>query len=210
MKKRIIMLFVLVMGTHYIHAQERQETLFGEKLTISNIGVMVEPGIQVTQLSREAAGFFQFRGGLIFNDKFTFGGFFGQLLNDVRPETFANSLPDRAHLDSWTAGGFLEYTVFSNKLIHFTFPLSAGVMEVEIDHEGRDFDYDESKTLFVEPRALLEVNLHKFARLNAGVGYRVMGNIVENAAGVPTPGNAFTFQVGLKMGIFSFNQLKNN
>jgi hypothetical protein len=62
----------------------------------------------------------------------------------------------------------------------------------------------------VEPKALIEINLHRFARLNAGVGYRVMGSIVENAVGVPTAGNAFTFQVGLKMGIFSFSQLKNN
>ncbi|MCH6201379.1 hypothetical protein MMU07_17480 [Aquiflexum sp. LQ15W] len=210
MKKTIILLFALALSTQYLRAQEKQETLFGENLTISKIGIMVEPGIQVTQLAGEAAGFFHFRGGLILNDKFTVGGFYGRLLNDVRPESFTNSLPDRAHLDSWTAGGFLEYTVFSNKLIHFTFPLSAGLMEVEIDDDGRDFDFDESKTLFVEPKALIEINLHRFARLNAGVGYRVMGSIVENAAGVPTAGNAFTFQVGLKMGIFSFSQLKNN
>jgi hypothetical protein len=82
-------------------------------------------------------------------------------------------------------------------------------MEVEIDKEGRDFDFDESKTLFVEPKALLELNLHRFAKLNAGIGYRMMGNRIENAVGVPDPGNAYTFQVGLKMGIFSFKQLEN-
>lgn len=210
MKKTLLTLIILFSVSFLIRAQDTQESLFGDNLKISNIGIMVEPGFQVTQLAGETAGYFQFRGGIVLNDKFTLGGFYGQLLNDVRPASFGASLPPKAHLDSWSAGGFLEYSVFANKLFHFSFPLSVGVMEVEIDNEGRDFDFEESQNLFVEPRALLEVNLHRFARLNAGLGYRVMGSTIENAVGVPDAGNSFTFQIGLKMGIFSFKQLKNN
>ncbi|UJP66578.1 hypothetical protein [Mongoliitalea daihaiensis] len=210
MKKILLSLMIVLAATFVSYGQEAQETLFGGNLSLSNVGIMVEPGIQVTQLAGETAGFFQLRGGIILNDKFTIGGFYGQLLNDVRPASFGTTLPARAHLDSWTAGGFLEYTVFSNKLVHFSFPLALGIKEVEIDNEGRDFDFDETKTLFVEPRALVEINLHRFARLNAGVGYRIMGNTLENAIGVPDAGNALTFQIGLKMGVFSFKQLKGN
>jgi hypothetical protein len=208
MKKTFLSLALLCSVTFLGFAQEKQETLFDSSIGISNLGIMVEPGFQVTQLAGETAGFFQFKSGIILNDKFTIGGFYGQLLNDVRPVSFGTTLPSRAHLDSWNAGGFLEYTVFSNKLVHFSLPLAVGVKEVEIDNEGREFDFDETKTLFFEPRALVEINLHRFARLNAGVGYRIMGNTLENAAGVPGAGNALTFQVGLKMGVFSFRDLK--
>jgi hypothetical protein len=209
MKKTLLTLFILVSALNFMQAQETQETLFGNNLNFSNLGIMVEPGFQATLIAGETAGLFQFRGGLILNNKFVLGGFYGEQLNDVRPASFDLSLPASAHLDSWAAGGFLEYTLLSSKLIHFSLPLFFGVMEVEIDKEGRDFDFDESKTLFVEPKALLELNLHRFAKLNAGIGYRMMGNRIENAVGVPDPGNAFTFQVGLKMGIFSFKQLEN-
>ncbi|MCH7410575.1 hypothetical protein MM239_14300 [Belliella sp. DSM 111904] len=210
MKKTILSLALLFSITFLSLAQDKQESLFNSNLSISNLGIMVEPGFQVTQVTGETAGFFQFRSGIVFNDKFTIGGFYGQLLNEVRPASFGTTLPQRAHLDSWTAGGFLEYTIFSNKLVHFSFPLAVGVMEVEIDNEGRGNDFDETNTLFFEPRALLEINLHRFARLNAGVGYRIMGNTLESAVGVPEAGNALTFQIGLKMGVFSFSQLKKN
>lgn len=208
MKKTLGLITALIFTLQFASAQEEQQTLFGEKISLSSLGVMVEPGVQLTRLAGEGAGFFNFRGGIVFNDKLTLGGFYGQSINDVRPSSFNNSLPASAHLDSYMAGGFVEYTIYSNKLVHFTFPLSVGMMEVEIDDEGRGFDFDETKTLFVEPKAMVEINLHKFARLNAGVGYRIMGNTFENAPGVPDAGNALTFQIGLKMGVFSFGQLK--
>jgi hypothetical protein len=208
MKKTLGLITALILFVQIASAQDEQQTLFGEKISLSSLGVMVEPGVQLTRFAGEGAGFFNFRGGIVFNDKLTLGGFYGQSINDVRPSSFDNSLPISAHLDSYMAGGFVEYTIYSNKLVHFTFPLSVGMMEVEIDNEGRDFDFDETKTLFVEPKAMLEINLHKFARLNAGVGYRIMGNTFENAPGVPDAGNALTFQIGLKMGVFSFGQLK--
>lgn len=208
MKKTLGLFTALIFTFQFASAQDQQQTLFGKKISLGSFGVMVEPGVQLTRIAGEGAGFFNFRGGIVFNDKLTLGGFYGQSINDVRPLSFENSLPATAHLDSYMAGGFVEYTVYSNKLIHFTFPLSLGMMELEIDNEGRNFDFDETKTLFVEPKAMVEINLHKFARLNAGVGYRIMGNKFENAPGVPDADNALTFQIGLKMGVFSFGQLK--
>lgn len=192
-----------------LKAQENPETLFDGNLSFSNIGVFVDPGFQVTQIAGENTGFFFFRGGLTFNDKLSLGGFYGEMINDIRPASFENVLPPRAHIDAYQAGAFLEYTLYSSKMVHLTFPLAVGIMELEIDKEGRDFDYDETKTFFVEPGAQVEVNLHRFARLHAGVGYRVMGGSIEDFPGVPEAGNALTFQIGLKMGVFNFKQLKN-
>ena len=200
--------FVLItwisLGT--VFAQETPETLFGGKFSLSNLGIMVDPGMQFTQIAGTGAGFIQFRSGLVFNDKLTLGGFYGELINEVRPDSFSNLLPNRAHLDAYQAGGFIEYTLFSSKLVHLTFPLSLGVMEMEVDEEGRDFDYEETKTFFVEPGAQVEVNLHRFARLHAGIGYRIMGSEIENFPGVPGAGNSLSVNVGLKMGLFRIKQ----
>jgi hypothetical protein len=209
MKKIILSLLVLGLSLLGLQAQESPETLFEGKVSFSNIGVFVDPGFQITQVSEEGAGLFLLRGGVSFNDKLSVGGFYGQMISDIRPASFENILPPRAYVDAFQAGGFVEYTLNASKMLHFTFPLAFGVMEMEVDEEGRDFDYEETKTFFVEPGAQLEVNLHRFARLHAGVGYRLMAGTIEDSPGVPDAGNSLTFQVGLKMGVFNFKQLKN-
>lgn len=206
MKKVLVIFLATCFSIGSLLAQEEPETLFGNKLSLSNFGFMVAPGFQWTQLAGEGTGFAQFRAGVILHDKLTLGGFYGEMINDVRPVSFANTLPARAHLDAFQAGGFLEYTLHASKLVHLTLPLSVGMMEMEIDEEGRDFDYEETKTFFVEPGAQLEVNLHRFARLHAGVGYRIMGEKIENSPGVPDAGNSLTFNVGLKMGLFQIKK----
>ncbi|EIM73361.1 hypothetical protein A3SI_18151 [Nitritalea halalkaliphila LW7] len=190
-----------------VFAQEAPKTLFSAKPDGKNLGIMVAPGLQLTQLADAGSLFFTIQGGLVIQDKFTIGAFYGKVLNDPRPLPAFQDLPARAHLDAWQAGGFLSYTWQANRLVHLNFPLYIGVMELEIDDAGRAFDFPESTTLFFEPGAQMELNLHRFARLYAGVGYRIMGATFEQAAGVPAAGNALTFSVGLKMGIFKFSDL---
>ena len=163
---------------------------------------MVDPSYQLTQVAGEGASFFLFRGGVLFNEKITLGGFYGESLNRITPNSFSGFLPGSAHLEALQAGGFIEYTLSANKVIHFTFPLSLGIMELEIDEEGRGMDFEETQTFFVEPGAQVELNLHKFARLHAGIGYRIMAGEVESFPGVPGADNSLTFNVGLKMGLF--------
>jgi hypothetical protein len=207
--KRTLLIVLKVLGfVANLYAQDSPETLFGNKLSLSDLGIFVDPGYQATQITGESSGFFLFRGGMVFNDKWSVGGFYGQMIRDIRPASFDNVLPPRAHMDSYQAGGFVEYSLFSSKVVHFTFPLALGIMELEIDEEGRYFDYEETKTFFVEPGAQIEVNLHRFARLHAGLGYRMMARTIQDYPGVPKAGNNLTFQVGLKMGVFNFRQLK--
>jgi hypothetical protein len=207
MKKALVILFALWLGNQNLQAQETPKTLFGDQLP--KVGFMVDPGFQYAQVAGEGTGFFLFRGGFVFNEKLTIGGFYGTLLNDIRPQSFENVLPPRAHLDSYQAGGFIEYTMFSSNMVHLTFPLAIGIMELEVDGEGRGYDYEETKTLFIEPGAQVEVNLHRFAKLHAGLGYRIMGGTIQNFPDVPEAGNSLTFQIGLKMGVFNFHNLKN-
>ncbi len=206
MKKTIAIFLLTWLSSTFAFSQESPETLFGKNFSLSNLGIMADPGFQWTQIGGTGAAFFQFRGGLVVNDKLTLGGFYGELINEVRPASFANTFPNRAHLDAYQAGGFIEYSLKSSKLVHLTLPLSVGIMEMEIDEEGRGYDYEETKTFFVEPGAKIEVNLHRFARLHAGVGYRIMGDKFENSPGVPDAGNSLTVNLGLKMGLFQIKK----
>ncbi|WP_375584536.1 hypothetical protein [Cyclobacterium xiamenense] len=210
MKKSLLLLGLFTITVGLASAQDSPETLFAKKVSLEKIGFMVDPGVQLSQVAGEGTAFALFRAGVIFHDKLTVGGFYGQMLNDIRPASFENMLPSNAHMDSFQAGGFIEYTLFASRLVHFSFPFALGIMELEIDEEGRYYDYEEAKTLFFEPGAQLEVNLHRFARLHAGLGYRIMGAHVQEAAGVPAAGNNLTFQVGLKMGLFSIQNFKQN
>lgn len=197
MKKLLFTLLLCgFVGGSMTYAQQKTETLLGE-LSFSSIGSMVEPGLQFTQVAGEAAVFYNFRGGISFNDKWTVGGFYSHLLADIQPEM---NMP---LLDSYQVGGFIEYTPWSSSLVHLSFPLSVGVMELDTYSLTSPYDSPETHSLLLEPRALAEVNLHRYVRLNAGVGYRIMGRPFQEVAAVPEAGNALTFQIGLKLGLFN-------
>lgn len=194
------------MGSVSLWAQNTAQTLLKGKPTLANLGIMADPGYQLTQVAGATTSFFLFRGGIVLNDKVTLGGFYGESLNQPRPDSFTDFLPSRAYLEAVQAGGFIEYTLFANKVVHFTFPVSLGIIELEIDEEGRGMDFDETQTFFVEPGAQVEVNLHRFARLHAGLGYRMMAGDIETFPGVPDADNSLSFNVGLKMGLFRIKQ----
>src|SRR5690606_29734267 len=172
----------------------------------ANLGIMVDPGYQLTQVAGESASFFLFRGGIVFNEKITLGGFYGESLNQVRPNSFAGFLPSSAYIEAFQAGGFVEYRVFANNVVHVTFPVSLGIIELEIDEERRGMDFEETQTFFVEPGDQVEINLHRFARLHAGLGYRIMAGDIESFPAVPDADNSLSFNVGLKMGLFRIKQ----
>jgi hypothetical protein len=93
MKKAILILLTSFLCIGQLYAQEQPETLFNGELSLSKIGFMINPGFQGTKISGENAGFVVFRGGIVFDDKITIGGFYGEMLNTVRPASFTNVLP---------------------------------------------------------------------------------------------------------------------
>lgn len=159
---------------------------------------MIAPTIGLTSIDQAFAVFAQLRTGIVLNNKFGIGGFYGQTINEFVPksETFSN-----IYMDYKVGGGYLEYTVFSNRLLHLTFPLMVGVGEVEMDNQRGAAGLGEANFLHIEPAALLEINLSKFFRLHAGVGYRFIGPInYRNLSQTNLSG--LNAQVGLKVGLF--------
>lgn len=183
-------------------AQESNEaqTLFGNGKPIStkNLGFFVAPGMGITQMDGSATALFHLRSGISLKDKLSLGAYFNTSLNEIRPqsETLAN-----IYMDYWTVGGFAEYTLLSKKVFHITFPLYAGFGEVQMDDDEGDAGFGEAHFFQVEPSALLEINLHKYARFNVGAGYRFVGQMNYRNFD-QTDISGFTGYVGLKLGLF--------
>lgn len=170
----------------------------GNSLSTEKIGFFVAPQYGITQLDGSLTSLFHLRGGLTYNDKISFGAFFNTSLNQVRPqsETLAG-----IYMDYWTLGAYGEYTLFSKKLVHLSFPLYLGYGEVQMDNYEGEAGLGESNFFKIEPAALLEINLHKYVRLNLGAGYRVISSMnyrnfnQSDISGV-------TGYIGLKFGLF--------
>ncbi|MCU0421439.1 MAG: hypothetical protein MUC81_01415 [Bacteroidia bacterium] len=205
MNKKIISAFAFACLTMFqlsLFAQDNNEakTLLGSGNLIStkDLGFFVAPSYGITQMDGSTASLFNLRGGINLKDKFCFGAYFNTSLNQIRPqsETIQN-----IYMDYWTVGGFAEYTLFSKKIAHLTFPLYVGYGEVQMDNENGDAGLGEANFFQIEPSALLEVNLHKYVRFNIGAGYRFVGQMNYrnfNQSDI----SGLTGYVGLKFGLF--------
>lgn len=176
------------------------KTLFGHGSPIKphRVGFFAEPMIGMTRMDGSQVSLFNLRGGLNMNDKFSIGAFYSASLNDIRPQS--ETLPD-LYMDYRAYGGFVEYTLLSKRLFHITLPLYMGYGEVEMDREQGDSGLGEANFYTIEPSAMLEINLLKYARFNIGAGYRFVGPMnYRNMDQSDLSG--FTAYMGLKLGLF--------
>ena len=185
-----------------LRAQDGEEasTLFGDGTTVStdDHGFFVAPAFGLTQMDGSSASLFNLRGGLNVKDAISVGAYFSTSINQIVPES--ETVQD-IYMDYWTVGGFAEYTVLSKKLVHLTFPLYVGYGEVQMDNENGDAALGESNFFQIEPSALLEVNLHKYIRLNVGAGYRIVGDMTYRNFD-QSDLSGLTGYFGLKFGLF--------
>lgn len=198
----ISILACLIIFQFNAFAQENNEakTLFGNGNLIStkDVGFFVAPSYALTQMDGSATSLFHLRGGIGLKDQIALGGYFQTSLNEIRPqsETLSN-----VYMDYWSVGGFVEYTLFSKKVFHLTFPFHVGYGEVQMDNDNDDTDLGEANFFQIEPSALLEINLHKYVRFNLGAGYRFVGQMDYrnfNQSDI----SGLTGYVGLKIGLF--------
>jgi hypothetical protein len=204
MKKQVFSVLAIAMLClgNQLAAQQSSETstLIGKNASLNTekIGFFIAPAYGITAIDGSTASLFYLRGGLSIADKISFGAYFNTSLNQINPQS---EIIPNIYMDYWTVGGFAEYTLYSKKLIHFTFPLYLGYGEVQMDNENGDAGLGEANFFQVEPSALLEVNLHKHIRFNLGAGYRFVTNMEYrnfNQADL----SGLTAHVGLKFGLF--------
>lgn len=183
-----------------LFAQEESRTLMGEGTTLKteHLGAFVAPSYGWTTIDGSSTSLFYLRAGVSFLDQFSIGGYFNTSLNEIFPES---ETIENVYMDYWTVGGFAEYTLLSKKLLHLTFPVFVGYGEVQMDNEAGSAGLGEANFIQVEPIALLELNLHKYVRLNLGAGYRFVGEMqYRNFDQSQLSG--FTAHAGIKIGLF--------
>ena len=198
----IITLLLLLVTCDHVIAQDTTETknVFsnGPEVSTKNLGVFLAPSYGLTSIDRSTTSIFNLRGGAIFKDRFSTGLYFARSVNEIYPQS---ETIQGVYMDYWTFGAFSEYTLFSNKLMHFTFPIYIGYGEVEMDNENGNAGLGEANFFQLEPGAMLEINLFKNARLNVGLSHRFVSRMEYqnfNQSAI----SGFTGYIGLKFGVF--------
>lgn len=196
----LLICFIFFQGALSAQDDGAAKTLFGDgaPLSTKDLGFFIAPAYGITQMDGGAASLAHLRAGLVIKDRFSIGGYASVSMNEIRPQS--ETVPG-VYMDYWSVGGFAEYTVLSRKILHLTFPLYVGYGEVEMDNDGSDAGLGEANFFQIEPSALLELNLHKYARLNLGAGYRIVGQ--TNYRGFDQSDiSGLTGYIGLKFGLF--------
>ncbi|MFD2034668.1 hypothetical protein ACFSKL_07710 [Belliella marina] len=195
-----LLLLCMVCCQFKLFAQNETETLFGNKglINTENLGFFIAPSYGFTQMDGSNTTLLNLRGGISFKDKFTAGAYFNTSHNESRPlsETSPN-----IYMDYWTVGGFVEYTVASQKVVHLTFPFNIGYGEVKMNDGNGGSDFGVSGFFQLEPVALVEVNISQYVRFNAGAGYRLVGNMNYRNINQSDLSGLTTY-IGLKIGVF--------
>jgi len=192
--KKILTLILLALFVQAGFAQETDDdmkTLFtGKNLKFS--GGFINPELKGTIINpgdgKDGYGFLMGgRLGFIFNEKYSIGlGGYGLVTEHTTPyaeESDINYDHD-AKIGFGYGGLIFEYTLFGNKMIHFTIPVLVGggvaslYKDVVINEEEWTWDdftnYESSGFFVVEPGVNLEVNVTKFMRFDLGASYRLV------------------------------------
>lgn len=167
---------MLSLSVHQLSAQAEPQakTLFG-KSKIKNVDFFVSPAFGITSMDNATVSLLLLRAGVEIDNKFSVGGFYSLSLNEIRPQS--EVIPN-IYMDYRVGGGFIEYTAYSNRLIHVGFPLMVGYGEVEMDNDSdTGLNLGEQDFFVVEPGVMAKMNLYKKVQLNLGTSYRLVSNM---------------------------------
>lgn len=180
----LVALFVQV-GFAQEEGKEKEKVKKGEDIntlfTKDNLkitGGYISPEIKVGNVYEDMSIFIGGKMGFTFNRKFTLGLAVYGLANNSNFMDSRYSTTEPLRIGMVYGGLAMEYTLFSNKVVHFTIPVVVGAAGVYVYEDNDNFfenDYNEienSAAFVVEPGVNVEVNIFKFMRLDLGVGYR--------------------------------------
>ena len=160
--KKYLLVFIGLVLIIPVAAFAEEKTLFGDGFDSGGYG---GPVVKFMSLGGDLGVLVGGRGGWIINHTFVIGGGFYDLASDVKID--GNDL-------QMEYGGFeLEYIWRSDSVLHFTIHMGIGGGKVEMI----DPVYSSDKFFYIEPTLNGEVNILKWFRINAGIGYLWVDNI---------------------------------
>lgn len=177
MKKSILVLFILAVGTTVFSQEKEYRTILdNQDLRISGLG---GPFMQFTTVAGEF-GFMMGGGGAVLLDNFFVGGY-GLGLSNAIPDYINDNPGDQLTLGH---GGFwLGYSLFGNKPIHVAFSTMIGWGEFGITQSDAYYPYLRDNIFVLAPTVELEANLTRYFRIGAGVSYNIFTMVDESMHG---------------------------
>lgn len=191
--KKILTLLLLALFVQFGYAQEEEKiekkddmnTIFSKE-NLKFTGGYLAPEIKVGNVHEDISLFVGAKMGFTFNDKFTIGLAGYGLTSNSNFIDDRYSTTEQIRIGLGYGGLAMEYTLFSNKVIHFTVPVIVGAAGVSVYEDNKSsvsednivffygdyLDIENSAAFVVEPGVNIELNVFKFMRLDLGASYR--------------------------------------
>ncbi len=205
--KKLLFLMIIVLSFS-THAQELQ-TLFGKGKSSGCYGVLSN---KFTTIGGDYANISEVYGGWLVNKRFMLGVGMAASTNDIRvPLQYSTTPAFNMTYQYGQAGLMMEYILWSNRAVHFTFQMFSGAgftLQYQRFRSLNQYDYytardihDENWFFVLEPGAQIELNLTRWMRLSPGVSFRHAYG--SNGLGVSDNDlSNVSYNVGLKFGKF--------
>ncbi len=168
---------ILVIGQDDPRNNQQQNTLFG---SIPPKGGFIAFSAKPAYVNDQAAYMSGLQAAVVMGRKVNLGFAAYGLLTDVRSGQFTEEGTE--YFVEMGYGGFLiEPVLGSHRMVHLTAPviLGGGISTLASRRPwdmGSNYDYTDPEFFFIaEPGVNAELNLFRFMRLGAGVGYRFVG-----------------------------------
>jgi hypothetical protein len=186
MKQYLLILIVMVLIIP-ISAFAEEDTLVGNGFDNGGYGGFV---LKFKSIGGNMGVIIGGRGGWIINHTVVIGGGYYGLANDIKI--------DGRDLQMEYGGFEIEYIWRSDQVVHFTIHTGIGGGQVETVSGG----FSQDKFFYIEPTFSGEVNILKWFRINAGIGYLWVDNI-EGIPGLSSSDvRGITGTIVFKLGVF--------
>lgn len=182
------LLLALIVQVGFAQEEKTEEkdemNTFFTKDNFKFTGGYIAPELKISNIHEDMGLLFGGKFGFTFNDNLTIGlagyGLTTKSNFNIQNPVMSSISLIPVRIGMGYGGLSMEYTIFSNKLVHFTIPVVVGAAGIYIYEDDGDFfhdnfdDIENTAAFVVEPGINVELNLFKFFRVDLGASYRLI------------------------------------
>lgn len=143
-----------------------------------------------------------FGGGIIINDRLLLGAYSMNLASGHSALISDEPGARYYQVNMNNAGAWIVYTPNPSRLVHMRYSLMLGAGKLEYrDDANPTTSFDSSPFYLLTPMAGVELNVLRFMKIDANLGYQLTSNFA-NGPSDNSELMAVVFQVGVRVGLF--------